>query len=180
MRASASPVLSAAGAARRVAADRGLLLDTAGSRGEDRMAARYLVQGGPLGDFCDSLHDLVAHVLMWDEINLAVLAEARRGRAHWSLAARWEVPQAGVLLNKSGVAAGRELPTALLLHRFTAVRQALCDELTRYDDERWSAAALPGTATSLGALAQYVMTVPGKPPYWHAALHLGVATEVPA
>jgi alpha/beta hydrolase fold len=35
------------------------------------------VTAGPLGDFCDSLHDLVAHVLMWDEINLAVEAGRR-------------------------------------------------------------------------------------------------------
>lgn len=36
---------------------------------------------GSLGDFCESLRDLVAHVLMWDEINLAVVTEAAAGRS---------------------------------------------------------------------------------------------------
>jgi hypothetical protein len=177
MQASESPELPAADAARRVAADHGLLLDAVSSRGADELTAPYLVQGGPLGDFCDSVHDLVAHALMWDEINLAVLAEARQGRAHWSLEARWETAQAGALLNKSGVAAGRELPSALLLHRLTVAGQALCDELTRYEGSQWQA-ALPGhaRAASMSTLAQQVMTVP----YWHAALHLGAPTEVPA
>jgi hypothetical protein len=46
----------------------------------DASATRTARLAAALGDFCESLHDLVAHVLMWDEINLAVLAEAAAGR----------------------------------------------------------------------------------------------------
>ena len=119
---------------------------------------------GPLGDFCESLHDLVAHVLMWDEINLAVLAEARAGRAHWSLDARWETSDAGRWLNRGGVLAGRELPSDLLLHRLVTARDAFLAELEGYDEDVWR--------SGRGALAQRVCTVPGEPAYWHAALHL--------
>jgi hypothetical protein len=165
--------------ARRIAADRDLLLNRVRGLAAAELTAPYLVRGGPLGDFCESLRDLVAHVLMWDEINLAVLADAARGRAHWSLAARWETPEAGRMLNRAGVAAGRELPVELLVHRYTAVRDALLDELARYDDEvaryddeAWArpAGVRPG---SVGELVQYVMTVPGDDPYRHAAIHLG-------
>ncbi|MCM0673318.1 DinB family protein [Micromonospora phytophila] len=160
---------------RRLAADRDVLMDRIADRTEEELSAGYRVRGGPLGDFCESLRDLVAHVLMWDEINLAVLAEARQGRAHWSLDARWEEPQVGTRLNRSGVMAGRELPVELVVHRFQVVRGALIDDLSRYDEERWSAPVdLPGgRSRSMSELAQYVMTVPGHEPYWHAAIHLG-------
>jgi len=167
-----SQILSVAETVRRTATDRGLLADRVRGLDPDELTAPYLVRGGPLGDFCESLRDLVAHVLMWDEINLAVLAEADRDRAHWSLAARWETTDAGRSLNRAGVAAGRDLPVELLVHRFTSVRDALLDELARHDDDMWArpVGVRPG---SVGALAQYVMTVPGNDPYWHAAIHLG-------
>ena len=132
--------------------------------------------GGPLGDFCESLGDLVAHVLMWDEISLAVLTEARIGRQHWSLDPRWETREAGQALNRAGVAAGRALPVALLLHRFAAAQDALLAELRSYSEEAWRAPLAAGigvdAAPSMGALAAYVMTVPKTAPYWHAAIHL--------
>jgi hypothetical protein len=165
---------------RRTTIDRRLLMEHMGARTEDDLIAPCRVRGGPLGDFCESLRDLVAHVLMWDEINLAVLTEARHGRAHWSLDPRWEDPETGELLNISGISAGRRLPVELLVHRFTAVRDALLDEFSRYDDEQWRA-PIAGTrsgAESIGALAQYVMTVPGNAPYWHAAIHLGELEKV--
>lgn len=172
-----TPTLSVAETAQRITADRALLLDRVHDLTPDRLTAPYLVDGGPLGDFCESLRDLVAHVLMWDEINLAVLTEAGRGRAHWSLAARWETPEAGRALNRAGVMAGRELPVELVVHRFTAVRDALLGELAGHDDASWArlAGVRPG---SVGALAQYVMTVPGNDPYRHAAIHLGAVAAI--
>jgi hypothetical protein len=145
-------------AVHRLRTDHEILLDHVEGRPD------LAITAGPLGDFCESLHDLVAHVLMWDEINLAVLAEARAGRSHWSLDARWETPDIGRRLNKGGVLAGRELPADLLLHRLVTVRDAFLTELDEYDEETWQS----GT----GALAQRVCTVPGQPSYWHAALHL--------
>lgn len=155
----------------RITDDRDLLLDLVRPQSEADLIAPYLVGDRPLGDFCDSLRDLVAHVLMWDEINLAVLTDARLGRRHWSLDERWEQPAVGALLNRSGVAAGRLLPVDLLIHRFDAIRAALLDEIQAYDDTTWTAPHPHGS--SIGALAQYVMTVPGVQPYLHATYHLG-------
>ena len=160
---------------RRIDLDRGLLDAAVQAAPPGSLTDDYLVEGGPLGDFCESLHDLVAHVLMWDEINLAVLSEARAARAHWSLDARWERPDVGRMLNRGGVAAGREIPSDLLLHRFASVRAALLDELGALSDEQWSGAPEleHDAAASLGGLVQYVMTVPNQQPFWHAAIHLG-------
>ncbi len=102
-------IVSLQEASGRLRADHELLLARVAGLAEDQLAASYRVASGPLGDFCDSLHDLLAHVLMWDEINLAVLSEATAGRAHWSLDPRWETPEAGRLLNRGGVAAARSL-----------------------------------------------------------------------
>ena len=159
-------MLTRAEAVRRITADRGLLLARAGARTPEELVEPYRVDGQPLGDACESLRDLVAHVLMWDEINLAVLGEARRGRRHWSLDPRWETREAGAALNRAGVAAGALLPVDLLLHRFGAVRDALVDELNRADEAEWTA--------STGPLAQYVMTVPTYEAhaFRHAAIHL--------
>ncbi|HEY8454405.1 MAG TPA: maleylpyruvate isomerase N-terminal domain-containing protein [Actinopolymorphaceae bacterium] len=171
--------LPVAEARRRAAADRDLLLDVVRGKTTDELRAPYRVRSGPLGDFCESLHDLLAHVQMWDEINLAVLAEARRGRAHWSVEPRWETPEVGQVLNRAGVAAGRLLPSDLLLHRFQASRDALLAELSCYDEYAWVDPTLTvkREVTSIGGLAQYVMTVPGQQAYWHAALHLGVPLD---
>jgi len=176
----AEPILPAAEAVRRTEVDRGLLLDELGRHPQAALTAVYRVDARPLGDACESLRDLVAHVLMWDEINLAVLTEARQARRHWSLDPRWERGEAGRMLNRAGVAAGRELPVALLLHRFAAVRDALLDELRGHPEDRWLAPLPLDQARSIGALAQYVMTVPRAAPYWHAAIHLHKLAEVDA
>ncbi len=167
-------VVSVAEAVRRTELDRRLLVDEIAGRSDEALVAPYAVNAGPLGDACDSLRDLVAHVLMWDEISLAVLSEARAARRHWSLDPRWETREAGQMLNVSGVAAGRELPVGLLLHRFASVREALLAELRSYSEEEWRT-PVPvdlDPRRSVGSLAEYVMTVPGQHSYWHAAIHL--------
>ena len=166
-------IVAAEEASRRLRADHDVLLAEVNGLAGEQLAAAYHLASGPLGDFCESLHDLVAHVLMWDEINLAVLAEAAAGRAHWSLDPRWETPEAGRLLNRSGVEAGRQLPASLLLHRWRAVHGAVLGELTRYEGQAWTGAGrMPSLARGVGGLAQRVWTVPGQPAFWHAAIHL--------
>lgn len=176
------PVLPIDEAVRRTELDRRLLTEEVDGHQEQALTAPYRVAAGPLGDSCESLRDLVAHVLMWDEINLAVLTEAREARKHWSLDPQWETREAGQMLNAAGVAAGRRLPVRLLLHRFATVRDALLAELQNYTDEEWHAPVLLDvrSAHSVGSLAQYVMTVPRAAPYWHAAIHLGKLAETGA
>lgn len=67
-------------ATRRIRADHDILRRTVEPLSPDELAAEYRLTSGPMGDFCESLHDLLAHVLMWDEISLAVLTEAGAGR----------------------------------------------------------------------------------------------------
>lgn len=166
-------IVPAEEASKRLRADHTVLLAEVNSLTEDQLAAPYRLAGGPLGDFCESLHDLIAHVLMWDEINLAVLTEASAGRAHWSLAPRWETPEAGRLLNRSGVQAGRQLPARLLVHRLRTVQDAVLEELARHEGRAWTGAGrIPALARGVGGLAQKVWTVPGQPAFWHAAIHL--------
>ncbi|GAA1846672.1 maleylpyruvate isomerase N-terminal domain-containing protein [Asanoa iriomotensis] len=156
--------LSAGAAAERLRADHALLLAAVDGLSAPELAADYATAAGPLGDFCASLHDLVAHVLMWDEINLAVLTEADRGRDHWSLAPRFETAEVGRALNRAGVAAGRELAADLLLERLESTHGALLDQLAGYTDDDWR--------QRVGPLSTRVFTVPGRPSFWHAALHL--------
>jgi len=153
----------------RLRADHELLLTRVADLTEAELAAGYRPASGPLGDFCDSLHDLVAHVLMWDEISLAVLTEARAGRTHWSLDPRWETPEAGRRLNLAGVRAGRHLPGPLLLHRFRAVHDAISREFGRFSEDEEDGE--PGWS-GIGELVQRAWTVPGQPAFWHAAIHL--------
>jgi hypothetical protein len=160
-------------AAARLRADHRLLLTRVTGVTDDQLAATFRLASGPLGDFCDSLHDLVAHVLMWDEIGLAVLTEAAAGRAHWSLDSRWETPDAGRRLNRGGVEAGRHLPAPLLLHRFQAAGDALAAVFGQYAERDWAGPGPDGPAgRGIGALAQHAFTVPGQPAFWHAAIHL--------
>jgi hypothetical protein len=157
--------LSVAEAARRIRTDHDLLLRRLDGLSPEELAADYRVESGPLGDFCASLHDLLAHVLMWDEIDLAVLTEHRAGRKHWSLDPRWETPDAGRMLNRAGVMAGRELPADLLLHRLHGIADALLGEIEGHPEAEWRTGGV-------GDLAQYAMTVPGQPAFVHAAIHL--------
>ena len=160
-------------ASSRLRADHKVLLAQVSDLSAEQLAAAYQLASGPLGDFCESLHDLVAHVLMWDEINLAVLTEAAAGRAHWSLDPRWETPEAGRLLNRSGVQAGRQVPAGLLVHRLRTAQDAVLGELARHEGLAWTGAGqIPALARGIGGLAQRVWTVPGQPAFWHAAIHL--------
>src|SRR5215831_16355082 len=166
-------IVSVDEASMRLRADHDVLLAEVSDLAAEQLAAVYRLASGPLGDFCESLHDLVAHVLMWDEINLAVLTEAAAGRVHWSLDPQWETPDAGRMLNRSGVEAGRRLPAGLLLDRLRTVRDALLAELARYSGQAWTEAGrLPELAQGVGGLAQRVWTVPGQLAFWHAAIHL--------
>lgn len=177
-----SEQLSAAEAARRLVADRDLLDAAIDATGDAPLDGPYRVHDGPLGDFCESLHDLLAHVTMWDEIGLEVLAEARRGRRHWSLDPRWETPEIGRDLNRAGVAAGRLLPSELLRHRFASARAALIEEFTAMTEGEWArpAGIAHPAAVTTGELAHYSMTVPGAGPFWHAAIHLRAVERVHA
>lgn len=157
-----------------IEADRRLLLDLVEQLPEEQLREPYRVAAGPLGHFCDTLHDLVAHITMWDEITLAVLREAAAGRYHWSLDPRWETPDAGSALNVGGVAAGRHLPSDLLLHRFRAGVEALVAEVARYDEEAWLDPATGGGFDGgIGALAEYAASPPDGTSYAHVARHLG-------
>ncbi len=166
-----TPTTTPAEAGRLIRADHRLLLDHL-----DRVtdpSAPYRVTAGPLGDFCDSLHDLVAHLLMWDEITLAVLREAAAGRTHWSLDPRWETADAGRALNLGGVEAGRHLSTAMLLHRLGSVTDALVAEVEQYDEQAWADPATGGGFDGgIGALAEYAATPPDGSVFAHAARHL--------
>jgi hypothetical protein len=182
---STNQTLPLATAVGRLQADHDLLLARIDQISGEELVAAYRPAAGPLGDFCESLHDVIAYVLMWDELNLAVLTEAAADRSHWSLSPRWETPDAGRRLNRGGVEAGRHIPTLLLLHRFRAVRDALLAEFAGYDERTWARPTpIPaGDQTaggSLGELAQRVWTVPGNDAFWHAAIHLNQLPAEPA
>jgi hypothetical protein len=162
-------------AAELIRRDQDLLLSRIEGLTESELHAPYDVSAGPLGDFCESLHDLVAHVLMWDEITLAVLRDARAGHLHWSLDPRWETPDIGRALNLGGVDAGRRIPSDLVLHRFRTVGAALLDEVSQYDDDTWTDPSTgAGFDGGIGALAEYVSTTPDGVLFAHAARHLGL------
>ncbi|GAA1115825.1 hypothetical protein GCM10009630_11740 [Kribbella jejuensis] len=153
--------------------DQELLLSRLEGKTEEELRTPYDVHDGPLGHFCDSLHDLVAHVLMWDEITLAVLRDARAGRLHWSLDPRWETAEIGSALNHGGVEAGRRIPSELVLHRFHNVGAALIAEILEYDEAAWADPSTGGGFDGgIGALAEYVSTTPDGVLYAHAARHL--------
>jgi len=168
-----SPTISRAVAVRLILEDHRLLLDRIEDMPEKRLYESVRIAEGSFGHFCESLHDLMSHILMWDEITLAVLTEAAHGRNHWSLDPRWETPSAGRALNLGGVHAGREVAAGLLKHRLHSVSAALVAELERYDEAAWTD---PGTGGdfdgSIGALAEYVATPPDGAPYGHVARHL--------
>ena len=168
-----TPMTSPAEAARLIRADQQLLLSRVDGRTEAELRAPYQVTAGPLGDFCDSLHDLIAHLLMWDEITLAVLRDANAGRLHWSLDPRWETREIGSALNIGGVEAGRHIPSELLLHRFHSVGAALVAEIEQYDDQSWTDPSTGGGFDGgIGALAEYAATPPDGVVFGHAARHL--------
>ncbi|MEV4263844.1 hypothetical protein [Kribbella sp. NPDC049584] len=168
-----TPTTTPAQAAGMIRRDQELLLSRVKGKSEDELRAPYDVTAGPLGDFCDSLHDLVAHVLMWDEINLAVLRDARAGRLHWSLDPRWETAEIGRALNLGGVEAGRRIPSELVLHRFNSVGAAVLAEIEQYDEQAWvDPSTGAGFDGGIGALAEYVCTTPDGFLFAHAARHL--------
>lgn len=149
-----------------IRADHDLLLDRIDGLADSELAKPYLQYDGPLGHFCESLHDLVAHVLMWSEISLDVLHEARSRRSHWSIETRWETPEIGSALNRAGVVAGRELPGHLLVERFRWARDALAAEIASVPAEEWEG------QDGVGGVLQRAMTPPQSPAYGHAARHL--------
>lgn len=150
-----------------IRADHDLLLDRIDGLSESELTEPYRPHDGPLGHFCDSLHDLAAHVLMWSEISLDVLHEARSGRRHWSIEPRWETADVGSALNRAGVRAGRELPSQLIIERLRWVRDAFDAEIASIPRAEWDG------AKGVGTTLYEAMTPPGSSPYAHASLHLG-------
>ena len=174
-----TPMTSPVEAARLIRADQELLLSRVDGRTEAELRAPYRVTAGPLGDFCDSLHDLIAHLLMWDEITLSVLRDAKAGRLHWSLDPRWETADIGRALNVGGVEAGRHLPSDLLRNRFDSVGAALIAEIEQYDEKSWADPSTGGGFDGgIGALAEYAATPPDGVVFGHAARHLQPAPAI--
>lgn len=151
-------------AARRFRADHDTLLRVVEGRTDFELAAAYRICGERAGTYCDSLHDLIAHVLMWDEMALGVLMDASRGRTHWLLDPEYDSPAVRTQLDWSGVAAGRHLPAWLLLHRLVTTRDALTRELAAVGERVWAGPA--------GSVVEAALTADGAPAFWHAAHHL--------
>lgn len=151
-------------AASRVDADHAVLLRAVEGRTDFELSASYRIGDARPGEFCDSLHDLLAHVLMWDEIAIGLLQEAARGRTHWALDEECETRAARMQLSWSGVAAGRHLPAWLLLHRLVSARSALGSELRSVDPRAW--------ASAVGDVVRDALTAAGARPFWRAAHHL--------
>src|SRR5215207_802271 len=77
---------------------------------------------------------------------------------------------------------GASYPVDLLMHGFDAVLEALLNELRSYTEDRWLEPAPPRVSPvlTIGSLAEYVMTVPRMPSYWHAAIHLDKLAKIDA
>lgn len=82
--------------------------------------------------------DLVQHVAMWDEIVLAIVSAARRGRLHWSLDRLRAPAEPGCALNVGGVEAGRLHPPGHVVHRSGSVRQALSAAIDEIPEAEWT------------------------------------------
>lgn len=158
--------------------DRDRLLSTVDAR---HAGSEPQIMHNPLRGAAMSVLDLVGHVAMWDEIVLAVLSEARRGRAHWYATAPWETVEAGRALNIGGVQAWRLLPEDLVLDRFRRTRDALMSAIAEVPAAEWHA-ELPFRHTgwepqTLAGLSHRVNTPEADPDrkltYLHASVHLG-------
>lgn len=172
------PTTSSSEAAELLLADHELLFGEIEGLDDERLHDEYRLDDGPLGHFCDSLHDLMAHILMWDEVTLAALREAAAGRRHWSLDPRWETAAAGRSLNLGSVQAGRHIPAELLEHRLRNVLDALLAEIRGYDERAWSD-GITCYGYSIGALAEYAATPPDASPYVHVVRHLTIQRPRP-
>jgi hypothetical protein len=159
-------------ARRRLHKDDNVLRETIAGRTAEELTEPHVVEGRPIGDFCDSLRDLVAHHTMWREIDLAVLVDALGGRRHWSTTALWSARAAGQRLNQAGVVGGRILLVNEVLDRFEASTASLLDALDRLDDRRWAEPVFPDDDIPLGQWIQTHFSVPGQTPFRHATLHL--------
>lgn len=151
-------------AARRITADHDILLAEAEGLLGAELAAPYRVDGQRSGEFCDSLHDLLAHILMWDELALAVLSEARGGRLHWLVDARATSPEVATQISQAAAVAAGLLPPWLILHRLVSARDALTAEVGRVAPADWDGI--------IGRCFAEALTASGGPAFWHAAQHL--------
>jgi hypothetical protein len=140
------------------------------------------IMHNPVSGAAMTVLDLVGHVAMWDEIVLAVLSEARRGRAHWYVTPQWETVAAGRALNTGGVAAWRQLPEALTLDRFVRGRNALASAIAEVPGSEWHGelafAHSSWQPQTLAGLSHHVNTPEADPErkltYLHASVHLGL------
>jgi hypothetical protein len=122
---------------------------------------------------------------MWDEIVLAILSEARHGRAHWSLDRLWAPVEAGRALNVGDVEAGRLLPPELVVHRFGSVRQALIAAIDEVPDVEWTGGLAfrhdGEEPQTLSGLCQFASTPEADPARTRtcrlACLHLGIDAD---
>ncbi|HEV2779261.1 MAG TPA: hypothetical protein VGX25_07650 [Actinophytocola sp.] len=164
--------LSLSEARRRLHEDDDVLREAIAGRTPEELTEPHTVAGRPIGDFCDSLRDLVAHHTMWREIDLAVLVDALGGRRHWSTTARWSTRAAGARLNRAGVVGARILLVDEVLDRFDAATASLLGTLDRLDRRRWTEPVFPDDDVTLGRWIQTHFSVPGQPPFRHATFHL--------
>jgi hypothetical protein len=68
----------------RLRADHDLLLARVTGLTGARLRAGYRPASGPLGDFCESLHDLIAHVLMSSTVTAAGTGRWPAASPGWS------------------------------------------------------------------------------------------------
>ncbi len=136
----------------------------------------------PAGRGQISVLGLVQHVAMWDEIVLAILSEARHGRAHWSLDRLWAPVEAGRALNVGGVEADGSFRQSLWCiasvrcGRRSSPRSMRCR--TWNGRAGWRSGMTARSRRHCSGLCQFASSPEADPArtrtYRHACLHLGI------
>lgn len=120
-----------------------------------------------------SFKDLLAHLMSYEELSLAALADWRAGKKHWAIDTLQNEREA-IRVHFEGIAARKPHPLAQVIGDWQRFQAEIVREIREMSDTEWKSP--PPFANSypldLSGVFEIIICAPPRPPYRHLPVHI--------
>lgn len=129
------------------------------------------VEYGLYSDQHLSFKDLLAHLVTYEAMTVAMMAAWARGIKHPGIEAMRDYRES-VRIHYGGIAERRDLPLPQVLDEAETTRTALMQAIRDTSDEAWHAPFPTEPGLDLGGAVEIILVAPPRPPYRHLPVHV--------
>lgn len=129
------------------------------------------VEYGLYSDQHLSFKDLLAHLITYEAMTVAMIGAWARGIKHPAIEAMRDYRES-VRIHYGGIAERRDHPLPRVLAEAATTRAAVMQAISEATDEAWQAPFPGEPGLDLGGAVEIILVAPPRPPYRHLPVHV--------